>query len=82
MKTCFTSHPKTTSFEEQESNKSGVNVKPVQTLSAVGSQNKDWDVGSGPGGGTSVDDNLGRKRPQDCEGNGEEMPGFKEEVAK
>lgn len=45
METCFTS------FEEQESNKSGVNVESVQTLSAVGSQNKDWGVGSGRGGG-------------------------------
>lgn len=57
-------------------------MESVQTLSAVGSQNKDWGVGSGPGGELPVDDNLGRKRPQDCEGNGEEMPGLKEEVAK
>lgn len=76
MKTCFAS------LEEQESNKFGVSVEPSQTWSVVGNQDKDWHVGSGGEEELPADDNLGRKRTQNCEGNGEEVPGLKEEIAK
>lgn len=57
-------------------------MEPSQKLSIVGNQDKDWDVGSGGEEELPADDNLGRKRTQNCEGNGEEMPGLKKEIDK
>lgn len=76
MKTYFTS------LEEQESNKFGVSVEPSQTQSVVGNQDKDWDLDGGGEEELPADDNLGRKRTPNSEGNGKEMPGLKEEIAK
>lgn len=56
-------------------------MEPCQKLSIVGSQDKDWDVGSRGEEELPADDNLGRKRTQNHEGNGEEMPRLKEEIA-
>lgn len=76
MKTCFVS------LEEEESNKYGVSAELGQTWSIVGNQDKDWDVGSGGEEELPADDNLRRKRTQNCKGNTEAMPGLKEEIAK
>lgn len=53
-----------------------------QKPSIVRNQDKDWDMGSGGKEELPASDNLGRKTTQNGEGNGEDMPGLKEEIAK
>lgn len=70
------------SLEEQESHKYEVSVKPSQKSGVAEKQDKAWNAGMGQEGELVADDKLGRKRTQNWEGNGQEKPGFKEEIAK